>query len=143
MLSVYIDGSCSPNPGKGGWAVVVVQDNDVQLRRTGNMPDTTNNRCELTAALVALDVLADYYPTTPAVIYTDSQYIERGINEWLDGWRAHWRTNTGKVVANQDLWQQVNLPEHVEVRWVRGHGTNRWNLYVDELAVAARSQNYK
>jgi ribonuclease HI len=138
MIKVYTDGSCYPNPGSGGWAAVIVKDNDVEVL-VGNHPDTTNNRMELTAAIEVLRYLEKFHRVK---LYTDSQYLKRGITEWLPKWIIReWQTATGKAVKNQDLWQELynqSQRHSIEWVWVRGHADNEFNIMADEAAVKAR-----
>jgi len=130
---IYTDGACDPNPGPGGWAAVLHFGSSEKVL-TGSETRTTNNRMELTAALQAITALK-----TPCKveIYTDSEYLRRGITEWLPNWRArHWKRKGG-VLANVDLWQalDVAIQEHtVDWHWVRGHAGERNNQRVDYLA---------
>lgn len=141
LVEIYTDGSCSPNPGPGGWAAVLLY-KDSERELSGGDVDTTNNRMELTAAVQALQSLKR---PCRVVIYTDSEYLRRGITEWLPGWRRrNWRRKDG-ALANIDLWQALDaaMREHeIEWRWVRGHAGNKYNERVDLLAKKAipRSQ---
>jgi len=132
-VTIYSDGACDPNPGPGGWAAVIREDKTSRTLQ-GSEPHTTNNRMELTAAVRSLESL----PTASHVLfYTDSQYLMRGITEWLPRWIArNWRTTTGKV-ANQDLWEALvkAVQRHqIEWQWVRGHAGDTMNNQVDRLA---------
>lgn len=138
MITAHTDGSCLGNPGPGGWAVVIVGDDGATHTLTGSAPDTTNNRMELTAALVALGALpAD----VPAVLFCDSEYVVKGLNTWLASWqRRGWKTAQGKPVANADLWQKLGAARAArplaDIRWVRGHNGDPMNETVDRLARA-------
>ena len=133
---IYTDGACDPNPGPGGWAALLRFGNR-EKELTGGEADTTNNRMELTAAIEALRSL-----NRPCRVdfYTDSEYLRRGITEWLPNWRARsWKRKGGKL-ANVDLWQALDeaiRPHDIEWHWVRGHAGNRYNQRVDRLARAA------
>ncbi|HEX7975853.1 MAG TPA: ribonuclease HI [Anaerolineales bacterium] len=135
-VTIYTDGACDPNPGPGGWAVLLISDGQEKVL-TGGEADTTNNRMELTAAVRAFGALKK-----PCLVemYTDSEYLRRGITEWLPGWRArNWRRKGG-ALANVDLWQtlDVAIKDHkIHWHWVRGHAGNRENERVDVLAKAA------
>ena len=135
-VEIYTDGSCSPNPGPGGWAALLRYKN-AERELMGGERHTTNNRMELTAAVQALQSLKR---PCRVVIYTDSEYLRRGITEWLPGWRKrNWRRKDG-ILANIDLWQALDaaLQEHeIEWRWVRGHAGNVYNEHVDALAKKA------
>jgi ribonuclease HI len=135
-VHVYTDGGARPNPGPGGWGVVLLRPGAEARELSGGDDHTTNNRMELTAAIHALEALA---AGEAAVVHTDSQYLRRGITEWLPGWIARgWRRKTGKV-ENEDLWRRLASLEHdreVEWKWVRGHAGDRWNERADEIASA-------
>lgn len=130
---IYTDGACDPNPGPGGWAALLRYGSHERVL-TGSDAQTTNNRMELTAAVQALDAL-----TRPSKIdfYTDSQYLRKGITEWLPGWRArNWRRKGG-ALANVDLWKALDgsIQMHrISWHWVRGHAGNPNNERVDRLA---------
>ncbi len=137
-VDIYTDGGCDPNPGPGGWGAVLVA--GLQTKElSGADPATTNNRMELTAAIRALASLR-----TPCRVslYTDSQYLRRGITEWVAGWQAHgWLKANGRPVENVDLWQElvVQVGRHeMAWHWVRGHRGNPLNERADTLATAAR-----
>lgn len=132
-VTIYSDGACEPNPGPGGWAALLLfgrHEKDL----SGAEPLTTNNRMELTAAVQALNALSQ--PCRVA-FYTDSEYLRRGITEWLPDWRKRgWKRKSGKL-ANIDLWQalEASLKGHDIIwHWVRGHAGNRLNQRVDSLA---------
>lgn len=134
VVTIYTDGACRGNPGPGGWgAVLAWGEHENELR--GAEPLTTNNRMELTAAIRALAAMK-----RPAKIrlYTDSQYVRKGITEWLDQWkRRDWRTADRKPVRNIDLWQALEreIERHeIEWHWVRGHAGVPGNERADRLA---------
>jgi ribonuclease HI len=130
---VYTDGACDPNPGPGGWAALLRYGKHEKVL-TGSEQDTTNNRMELTAAVQALEALNR---PSQVVFFTDSEYLKKGITEWLPGWRArNWRRKGG-ALANADLWKALDslIQIHrVEWHWVRGHAGNPDNERVDRLA---------
>jgi len=133
-IIIYTDGACKGNPGPGGWgALLVCGEHEREL--FGGEPLTTNNRMELIAVIEALQALRSQLPVT---IYTDSQYVQKGITEWLAGWRARgWKTAARKPVKNADLWQQLaDLADGFEIswRWVRGHAGHAGNERADALA---------
>jgi ribonuclease HI len=136
-IVVYTDGACDPNPGPGGWAAILRYGHHEKVI-SGGEPDTTNNRMELRAALEALRALKRPCQLT---LYTDSEYLRRGITEWLPDWQARgWRTSQRKPVQNQDLWQALTteMARHtVDWQWVRGHTGDPLNERVDGLARAA------
>ncbi len=130
---IYTDGACIPNPGPGGWAALLRFGAHEKVL-TGREPATTNNRMELTAAVEALKALNQ---SCQVDIYTDSEYLKRGISEWLPRWRARNWKRKGGVLANVDLWQALDalIQKHtVEWHWVRGHSSDRNNQRVDRLA---------
>ncbi len=134
---IYTDGACDPNPGRGGWAALIISANR-KMEISGREGESTNNRMELTAAIRALRSLK--VPSS-VTIYTDSQYLQKGIGEWLPGWiRKNWRTTSGKV-ANRDLWEELiaaEKPHTVRWEWLRGHDGDPNNQRVDLLARKAR-----
>ena len=133
---IYTDGACVPNPGPGGWAALLRSGtNEIVL--TGSAPVTTNNRMELTAAIEALKAVKR---ACSVEIYTDSEYLKRGITEWLPSWRRRgWKRKSG-ALANVDLWQALEaaLGQHtVTWHWVHGHAGDPDNERIDRLANAA------
>ena len=133
-ITIYTDGACSGNPGPGGWAALL-KFGQHEKELFGSEPETTNNRMELTAAFEALKALKE-----PCQIdfYTDSEYLKKGINEWIVNWkRKGWKTAAKKAVKNQDLWKALDevIQEHqINWHWVRGHAGNKYNERVDKLA---------
>jgi ribonuclease HI len=133
-VEIYTDGACSGNPGPGGWGVIM-RWNGTERELWGGEADTTNNRMELTAAIMAIDAL-----TRPvkAVLYTDSTYVKDGITRWIVNWKKrNWKTANRKPVKNVDLWQRLDatLEAHeIEWRWVKGHSGHPENERADELA---------
>ena len=134
---IYTDGGCDPNPGRGGWAALLLA-KGLEKELLGSEPVTTNNRMELTAAIEALRAL--HHPSV-VDLYTDSQYLMRGITEWMPKWLAkNWRGSNGPVL-NKDLWQDLlaETSRHtIKWHWVKGHSTDKHNLRVDELVQKAR-----
>ncbi len=132
-VTIYTDGACEPNPGSGGWAALLLYDSH-EKELCGAHPSTTNNRMELTAAVQALNSLKQ---SCRVDIYTDAEYLRKGITEWLPTWRLRgWKRKGGKL-ANIDLWQALEaaLGKHsVSWHWVRGHAGDRKNQRVDILA---------
>ena len=130
---IYTDGACDPNPGPGGWAAILRFGNAEKVL-SGSQADTTNNRMELTAALRGLEALKE---PSQVDLYTDSEYLQRGITEWMPAWKAkNWKRKGGKL-ANLDLWQALDsaLARHtVTWNWVRGHAGVRHNQRADALA---------
>jgi ribonuclease HI len=137
VVEIYTDGACRGNPGPGGWAATL--EVGEHLREiSGAEAATTNNRMELTAVIRALEALKR---PVKARIHTDSEYVRRGITEWLPGWkRRDWRTADRKPVKNRDLWEQLDLlaaRHEIEWLWVPGHAGVPGNERVDRLATAA------
>ena len=130
----YTDGACKGNPGRGGWGAWL-RWNDHEKRLSGGEHVTTNNRMELMAAIMALESLRQ---PCRVILHTDSQYVMKGITEWMPGWkRKNWRTADGKPVKNVDLWQRLDTARgrhEVEWRWVRGHAGDVGNELADQLA---------
>jgi ribonuclease HI len=131
---VHTDGACSGNPGPGGWgAILRYAGHEKELK--GGEALTTNNRMELTAAIMALEAL-----TRPATVelHTDSQYLRDGISKWIHGWKRNgWKTSDKKPVKNADLWQRLDLAlvrHQVSWHWVKGHAGHDDNERADELA---------
>ena len=139
-IYIYSDGACKGNPGAGGWGALLVTDGH-RKEICGGEANTTNNRMEMTAVIRALESLKR--PSTVEV-HTDSQYVQKGISEWMDGWkRRNWRTADGKPVKNQDLWLQLDALSQlhrIEWKWVRGHNGHPENERADELANQGVSQ---
>ena len=137
---IHTDGGCSPNPGPGGWGAVL-RWKDRERRLRGGEPETTNNRMELTAAIRALEALKD---DSPAVVNTDSQYLQLGITKWMANWkRKNWRGSNRKPVLNADLWRRLDdlcAKRDVEWRWVRGHSGDAGNELAHELAQQGREE---
>jgi ribonuclease HI len=136
-VTIYTDGACSGNPGPGGWGALLLYGGR-ERELSGGEALTTNNRMELTAAIMALESL-----TRPCTVdlFTDSQYVRDGITKWLRNWQARgWRTADKKPVKNEDLWRRLDAArqQHQVVwHWVRGHADDPLNHRVDALPVAA------
>ncbi|KFN40974.1 RNaseH ribonuclease [Arenimonas oryziterrae DSM 21050 = YC6267] len=134
QVLIHTDGACLGNPGPGGWGALL-RHGDTERELSGGEPDTTNNRMELLAAIMALEALKNACEVT---LYTDSQYVQKGIGEWLPNWiRRGWKTAGGDPVKNQDLWlrlQAAAAPHKVQWRWVKGHAGDPDNERVDTLA---------
>ena len=133
-IIIYTDGSCLNNPGVGGWAALLIY-GDKKKEITGGEMDTTNNRMELTAAIEALNSLKKNLPIT---LYTDSRYLQDGIQKYCHNWvKNNWRTANKKPVKNKDLWEQIyelNQKYNIEWHWVKAHHIDEYNHRVDHLA---------
>ena len=133
-VEIYTDGACRGNPGPGGWAALLLS-GEHEREISGAEAATTNNRMELTAVICALEALKR---PIEAAIYTDSQYVRKGVLEWMPNWKARgWKTADKKPVKNQDLWQELDLlvaRHKLEWHWVKGHSGNVGNERVDALA---------
>lgn len=140
MVEIWTDGACRGNPGPGGWGAIL-RYNGHEKHIQGAEEQTTNNRMELTAAIRALQAL-----TRPSqvILTTDSQYVRKGITEWMASWkRREWRTADKKPVKNQDLWRELdelNQRHQIEWHWVRGHTGHPENELADSLANQAIDQ---
>ena len=131
---IHTDGACSGNPGPGGWGAIL-RYNGHEKELKGGEPLTTNNRMELTAAIMALEALKR---ATTVELHTDSQYVKDGISKWIHGWKRNgWKTADKKPVKNVELWQRLDLAlqrHQVSWHWVRGHAGHDDNERADELA---------
>ena len=136
QVQIYTDGACKGNPGPGGWGVLLLsQDSEKEL--FGGELATTNNRMELTAVIEALAALKRPCNVT---LYLDSEYVRKGITEWIHGWKAKgWRTSTKQPVKNVELWQKLDAlvataGHQIDWRWVKGHAGDPGNERADALA---------
>ena len=133
-IEIFTDGACKGNPGPGGWGVLL-RLGEHEKRLYGGELETTNNRMELLAAIRGLEALKR---PASVVLTTDSQYVMKGVREWMPNWKKRgWKTASKQPVKNVDLWQQLDalVSQHdVEWRWVRGHTGHRENELADELA---------
>ena len=142
-VAIYTDGSCLGNPGPGGWGAILVYD-DVEKEMSGGEDNTTNNRMELLAAIMALEALKRPVAVT---LTSDSSYLKDGITKWIHGWKKNgWKTAAKKPVANQDLWQRLDeaiAPHQINWQWVKGHAGHPMNERCDDLArLAAEAIKY-
>lgn len=141
---VYTDGGSDPNPGPGGWGAIIRWESAEKREWTlsGNDPDTSNNRMELHAAIAALGLLESLLGRCQVALHTDSQYLRRGVVEWMGDWIGRgWRTKSNRPVKNQDLWRvlhHLTQAHDVTWRWVKGHAGDPLNERADRLATAAR-----
>ena len=136
--TIYTDGACSGNPGPGGWGAVIFDNENKQKNISGSEENTTNNRMELSAAIMALK---EVNKNSEITIYTDSTYVKNGISEWVLKWRENgWKNSNKETVKNKDLWEKLdNLCKQniVNWKWVKGHASNKYNNLADELATKA------
>ena len=142
-VAIYTDGSCLGNPGPGGWGAILVY-GDVEKEMSGGEENTTNNRMELLAAIMALEALKRPVAVT---LTSDSSYLKDGITKWIHGWKKNgWKTAAKKPVANQDLWQRLDeaiTPHQINWQWVKGHAGHPMNERCDDLArLAAEAIKY-
>ncbi len=135
---IYTDGACSGNPGSGGWAAVIFDEEKKQKNIFGKVNNTTNNRMELMAAIMALKTIKAKSQVT---IFTDSTYVKNGITEWIKKWeKNNWKNSNKKPVKNKDLWMKLNnlcIKNKVSWKWVKGHSNNKFNDLADQLATQA------
>ena len=133
-IELYTDGACKGNPGPGGWGVLMRIDGE-DHRHCGGERETTNNRMELRAAIEGLRLLK---AASTVVLVTDSQYVRKGITEWIANWKRNgWRTAAKKPVKNADLWRELDDQSQrhsIEWQWVKGHSGHAENEIADELA---------
>jgi ribonuclease HI len=138
-VHLFTDGACSGNPGPGGWAYILVHPASGSRRaQSGAEPDTTNNRMELAAVIAGLSALTK---PTRVELTSDSQYVLKGLREWLKSWKAKgWKTSTKQPVKNRDLWERLDtlIALHdVRFHWIRGHRGHAENEECDRMAVEA------
>ncbi|MBE0574525.1 MAG: ribonuclease HI [Desulfuromonadales bacterium] len=137
LVEIFSDGACSGNPGPGGWGTILRFGDHVK-EFSGYEPETTNNRMELLGAIAGLEALKR--PCRVALT-TDSQYVKKGMTEWITGWvKSGWKNSQKKPVANRDLWErllELTEPHQIEWHWVRGHDGHAENERCDALARAA------
>jgi ribonuclease HI len=133
-LRIWTDGSCNPNPGKGGWAFAL----NKEEYRNGTVPDTTNNRMEMTAVAEAIAYGKHEFPMHPLKIFCDSKYVVDGFNTWMHNWHKKGWKKKGGEIKNLDLWKILHANNHnVELQWVKAHTGNEMNEFVDVLASGA------
>ena len=133
MVKIYTDGACSGNPGRGGWAAIIIDGEEIE-KISGSSENTTNNRMELIAVISALK----YVKKENIELFTDSKYTKDGIEKWILNWKKNgWKTANKQDVKNMDLWQnldKLNQKKNVQWNWVKGHSDNKYNNMADELA---------
>tara|TARA_Y100001958_G_C20989482_1_gene377587 strand:+ start:99 stop:527 length:429 start_codon:yes stop_codon:yes gene_type:complete len=135
-FKIYTDGACSGNPGKGGWAAIILDEKYDQISISGSENNTTNNRMELTAPIMALRKIKKKSNIT---IYTDSKYVKDGITVWIKKWKLNdWKNSSKNKVKNKDLWVKLEnccKKHNVSWKWVKAHADNKFNNLADEMAV--------
>jgi ribonuclease HI len=133
-VTIFTDGACRGNPGPGGWGAILISGAH-EKELCGGESDTTNNRMELMAAIMALETLNK---PCRVELHTDSKYVQTGIRDWIAGWKARgWKTADKKPVKNEDLWRRLDTARqrhHVDWRWVKGHSGHELNERADRLA---------
>jgi ribonuclease HI len=133
-VEIFTDGACRGNPGPGGWGALL-RSGPHEKSLCGGEPNTTNNRMELMAAIKGLESLTE---ACEVVLTTDSQYVRKGITEWLRNWKKNgWKTAAKKPVKNADLWQALDAASEkhkIDWQWVKGHSGHRENEIADTLA---------
>jgi ribonuclease HI len=148
QINIWTDGGCSGNPGRGGWAYVITDTEGVVItENSGGSPLTTNNQMELTAVISALlhvekNMTEKSMQSIEAItLYTDSQYVQKGISEWIINWKKNgWRTANKQPVKNADLWKQldtVSSGKKIIWKWVKGHAGNLYNEKCDQMVQLA------
>ena len=146
-IIIYTDGGCSPNPGLGGWAAILISPSHDNYKKeiSGAETDSTNNRMELTAAIMALKELKN---PSDVELHTDSKYVKNAFTEgWLDNWlRNGWKSANKKDVKNVDLWKELHAlskKHSIEWTWVKGHSNDHYNERCDQLVALAREKHTK
>ena len=134
MIKIYTDGSCIENPGKGGWAAIILNEGK-KSKIKGSEKDTTNNQMELLAPIKALKKIPK---GSKVEIFTDSKYVKSGITEWIHNWKKNgWKTANKQEVKNKELWTELDLLSNqfeINWNWVKGHSTDKLNNEVDLIA---------
>ena len=134
-FKIYTDGACSGNPGKGGWAAIILDDSN-ESSISGSESNTTNNRMELMGPIMALKKIKKKSEIT---IFTDSKYVKDGITDWIEKWKQNnWKSSNRKPVKNKDLWIKLDnscQKHNITWKWVKAHVGNKYNNLADELAV--------
>jgi len=135
---IYTDGACSGNPGPGGWAAIILYNNEIKEMFSGSEKNTTNNQMELLASIKAIQ---KFKKKSEISIFTDSTYVRDGITTWIEKWEKNgWKTASKKTVKNKELWKKLkNLSSKHSIKWVwvKGHAQDKYNNLVDELAQGA------
>ena len=139
MITIYTDGSCLGNPGKGGWAaIILIEEKKIKIK--GRKKNTTNNQMELFAPIKALKKISK---GSKVQIFTDSKYVKSGITEWIHNWKKNgWKTANKQQVKNKELWTELDLLSsefEIKWNWVKAHSTDKLNNEVDLIAREAAS----
>ena len=141
MIKIYTDGSCLGNPGDGGWAAIIIE-NEKKTHIKGSKKDTTNNQMELLAPIKALEKIPQ---GSKVQIFTDSKYVKSGITEWIHNWKKNgWKTANKQPVKNKDLWTELDnmtIAYEIEWIWVKGHSSDKLNNEVDLIAREAANSS--
>jgi ribonuclease HI len=149
MIKIYTDGSARGNPGKAGWGVIILEENNKGLLKVeemgGSKLHATNNQMELTAPIEALKHLKKKYSSKIEVeIFSDSKYVILGINEWIENWiKNNWKNSAKKPVLNRELWEELHaLTKEIKSKWhyVKGHAGHKYNERADEIATSFADQ---
>ena len=134
MIKIYTDGSCLENPGNGGWAAIIIDD-EKKTQIKGSKKNTTNNQMELLAPIEALKKIPK---GSEVQIFTDSKYVKSGITEWIHNWKKNgWKTADKQPVKNKELWEELDLLNNefeISWNWVKAHSTDKLNNEVDSIA---------
>ena len=134
MIKIYTDGSCLENPGNGGWAAIIIDD-EKKMQIKGSKKNTTNNQMELLAPIKALNKISK---GSKVQIFTDSKYVKSGITEWIHNWKKNgWKTANKEQVKNKELWTELDLLSNsfeIKWSWVKAHSTDKLNNEVDLIA---------
>ena len=142
MIKIYTDGSCLGNPGDGGWAAIIIE-NEKKTNIKGSKKGTTNNQMELLAPIKALEKIPQ---GSKVQIFTDSKYVKSGITEWIHNWKKNgWKTANKQLVKNQDLWTELDnmtIAYEIEWIWVKGHSSDKLNNEVDLIAREAANSSW-
>ena len=135
---IYTDGACSGNPGPGGWAAIILANDQVEDMISGNEKNTTNNKMELLAPIKAIQ---KFKKKSEISIFTDSTYVKEGITVWIKKWEKNgWKTASKKPVKNKELWKKLkilSLKHNIKWNWVKGHAQDKYNNLADDLAQRA------
>ena len=145
-LELFTDGACAGNPGKGGWAFLLIKDGAIIAKENGAEPFTTNNIMELLSIVKALEFISKNFPNEPVRLFSDSAYCINGLSSWVYNWEKNgWITANKTPVKNKELWQAIlNYTRKLDVSFekVKGHANNTYNQIVDRLAVEARQNGH-